>query len=414
MSVELDRRLRGRGTKFKLFAQSPTLADFSRPETVWVSSPRGSLQPGPADKRMYVVDAVSKSHYEGDVQPPYRGARLPAVEPGPAGHFDHIAVDAPAFRSAHCFGVVRRVLDIWEDYYGASVPWHFEPYQRQLEIIPWVDWKNAQFGWGFLEAGYGLDDEKKKQPFSLNFDVLAHETGHSLIFSIVGFPNPRLLTAEYRGFHESASDLVALISAMHFESFLDHTLAKTRGNLYRENELNRIGELSETRQIRLACNEMTMSDVPDRHRAHSDLTSKEIHTLGQPLTGALFDIMLEVFQQQLVAFGAIDEDLAERAGRDISDESEDEAVAAAFAAAYEDAPYSFRDALVEARDFLGPRLALTWRELRPENLTFAKVAQTFLSVDRRLSGARNQKQIVECFRWREIGFGYSAKPLTKT
>ena len=409
MSAELDRRLRGRGTKFKLFAQSPTLADFSKPETVWVSSPRGSLRSGPADRRMYVVDAVDKKHYEGGSLPPYRGASNAAAEPGPEGHFDHIAEDQPAFRAAHCFGVVRRVLDIWEDYLGAKVPWHFEPYLRRLEIIPWVDWKNAQFGWGYLEAGYGLDDEKQKQPFSLNFDVLAHETGHSLVFSIVGFPDPRFLTTEYRGFHESASDLVALVSALHFESFLDHVLAKTGGNLYRENELNRIGELSRTRQIRVACNDLKMSQVPDRRRPIADLTSKEIHSLGQPLTGALFDIMVEVFQRKLVAYGAIDKDLAARAGHNMADRQENQAVAAAFAEAYGDAPHSFRDALVEARDWLGRRLVLAWRDLAPDKLTFAKVAQAFLTADRGLSGARHQKLIVDCFHWREIGFGYSVE-----
>jgi hypothetical protein len=190
-------------------------------------------------------------------------------------------------------------------------------------------------------------------------------------------------------------------------------LAKTGGNLYRENELNRIGELSETRQIRSACNDLKMSGVPDRRRPIWDLTSKEVHTLGQPLTGALFDVMVEVFQHKLLAYGAISDDLARRADRDMGDRREDRAVAAAFAAAYEDAPYSFRDALVEARDFLGQRLALTLQELAPGGLTFAKVAQSFLTVDRRLTGADYQRLIAECFRWREIGFGYSAVGLAK-
>ena len=372
MSVELDRRLRGKGTKFKLFAQSPNLADFTRPETVWVSSPKGSLKAGPADRRMYVVDAIDKEHYKDGNRLPYRGKKHPAAVPGPDGHFDWIPQDKREFWSAHSFGTVRRVLDIWEDYLGADVPWHFEPFRNRLEIVPWVDWKNAHFGWGFMEAGYGLDDAGEKQPFCFNFDVLAHETGHSLIFSIVGFPDPKLLTAEYRGFHESASDLVALVSVLHFQSFLEHILEKTAGNLYVENELNRIGELSNTRQIRIASNALKMSQVADTRRPHTDLSGKEIHTLGQPLTGAFFDIMVEIYQQKLVEYGAIGEDLAERAGRDTGEGPESEALQADFAAAYRDAPYSFQDALTEARDILGRRLALTWRDLAPENLTFGK------------------------------------------
>ena len=363
---------------------------------------------------MYVVDAVDKAHYEGMSDLPYRGPRNPPAAPGPDGHFDHIAPNDRAFWSAHAFGTVRRVLDIWEDYLGSAVPWHFEPIRNRLEVVPWVDWKNAQFGWGFMEAGFGLDDRGEKQPFCLNFDVMAHETGHSLIFSIVGFPYPQFMTAEYRGFHESASDLVALVSVLHFESFLDHILKQTSGNLYLENELNRIGELSKTRQIRLASNALKMSQVADTRRHHTDLSGKEIHTLGQPLTGAFFDIMIAIYQANLVKYGAISPELARRSSRVTGDGLANDELRDEFSAAYEDAPYSFREALTEARDDLGLRLASTWRVLSPGQLTFAKVAKAFLSVDRHISGALYQNEIVECFRWREIGFGYSIRGLPKS
>ena len=189
MSLDLDERLRETGTKFRIHAQSPVLAAFSEPETVWVSPPAGSLEPGPADDRMYVVDAIDKKRYEDGSRLPYRGPRQPPARPGPDGHFDHLSPDDPAFRSAHIYGTVRRVLDIWEDYFGQRVPWHFSPLQERLEIVPWLDWKNAHFGWGFMEAGWGKDDSGKKRPFALNFDVLAHETGHGLIFSMVGVPD---------------------------------------------------------------------------------------------------------------------------------------------------------------------------------------------------------------------------------
>ncbi len=414
MSVDLDRRVRGVGTKFKLYAQSPTLAAFQKPETVWVSSPKGSLRAGPEDHRMYVVDAVDKPHYKNTDVLPYRGARRAKAEPGPDGHFDHLTPEDRTFWSAHCFGAVRRVLDIWEDYLGTKVPWHFEPYYKRLEIIPWVDWKNAQFGWGFMEAGYGLDDKGDKRPFCLNFDVLAHETGHSLVFSIVGFPNrPEALTAEYRGFHESASDLVALISALHFESFADHILAQTKGNLYLKSALNRIGELSRTRQIRSAANPMKMHQVADTQRPHTDLTGKELHTLAQPLTGAFFDILVDIYQEKLIEYGALSPELADRSSRSEAADLDSPEINAAYAKAYEDAPYTFREALAEARDILGIRLAQTWHLLSPAHLTYGKVARAFLTVDRRLSGRRYQDMIIANFHWRQIGFQFSVRGLSK-
>ena len=408
MSLELDERLRATGTRFKLYPQSPVMEVFAEPETVWVSAPAGSLEPGPADERMYVVDAIGKKPYEGVDGLPYRGPRHPPVRPGPDGHFDHLAPDSRDFRSAHIYGAVRRVLDIWEDYFGHDVPWHFSPLSSRLEIVPWVDWNNAHFGWGFMEAGYGKDDAGVKQPFSLNFDVLAHETGHGLVFSMVGVPEMTALTAEYRGFHESASDLVALISVLHFDSFVDHLLRETCGNLYLENELNRIGELSNTRQIRLASNALKMADVADVRRGPTDLTGKEIHHLGQPLTGAIFDVLVGVYQMNLVESGAISPELAEESSREAERQLGTGVLQDRFKTAYEKAPESFRTALAEARDIVGIRLARTWRALPPGGLGYAKVAKAFLTVDRNLTGWRHQDDIVDCFHWREIGFGYPA------
>lgn len=411
MSLDLDERLRGTGTKFKLHPQSPVMKAFAEPETVWVSPPAGSLEAGPADDRMYVVDAIDKTRYEDGSRLPYQGSRHPPARPGPDGHFDHLSPDDAAFRSAHIYGTMRRVLDIWEDYFGRTVPWHFSPLHERLEIVPWLDWKNAHFGWGFMEAGYGRDDTGTKRPFALNFDVLAHETGHGLVFSMVGVPEMSALTSEYRGFHESASDLVALISVLHFDTFMDHLLNETSGNLYLENELNRIGELSKTRQIRVASNDLKMSDVPDTQRPPNSLTGKEIHRLGEPLTGAIFDTLVGIYQMNLVDRGAIGPDLAEDSSREVDRQLGTGALQDRFEAAYRKSPESFRLALAEARDIVGLRLARTWDALTPNGLRFAQVAKTFLTVDRQFSGWRHQEEILENFEWREIGFGYPARGL---
>ncbi len=412
MSLELDKRLLGRGTKVKLYPQSPVMAAFATPETVWISPAAGSVAAGPSDRRIYVVDAIGKTHYEDGSRLPYRGPKHPPAKPDPQGHFDHLDPTDRAFRSAHIYGAVRRVLDIWEDYVGTTVPWHFSAQMRRLEIVPTLDWDNAHFGWGFMEAGHGKDDAGDKQPFCLNFDVLAHETGHGLIFSIVGFPARMSgLTAEYRGFHESASDLVALISVLHFENFIDHLLRQTAGNLYLENELNRIGELSNTRQIRVASNALKMADVPDTRRRHSDLTGKELHTLGQPLTGAFFDILVMIYQRKLVELGAIGQELADESSRAADRQLGSGALQERFKEAYAAAPGAFRDALAEARDIVGLRLARTWRNLSPDRLSFAKVAKAFLTVDRGLSGFAYQADIVDCFHWRQIGFGFPPRGL---
>ena len=106
--------------------------------------------------------------------------------------------------------------------------------------------------------------------------------------------------------------------------------------------------------------------------------------------------------------------MAERSTRDAEKNLQDDALQAAYAAAYHEAPYSFRDALAEARDFLGERLAMTWRRLSPADLTFSDVARAFLTADRQLSGMTYQDLIVTCFHWREIGLRRPVQGLLKS
>jgi hypothetical protein len=154
---------------------------------------------------MYVVDALEKPRpYEYPFLPPYTGRALPPVAADASGHFDYLQVDDPRFRSAHMFGTVRRVLDVWERYLGHPVVWHFGRFRPQLELVPYVDWENAHAGCGFLETGYETDEQGRRQLHCLNFDVLAHELGHLIIYGVVGTPAPETETVEYFGFHESA------------------------------------------------------------------------------------------------------------------------------------------------------------------------------------------------------------------
>ncbi len=396
MSVELDADLEGKGTKFRLFPQPGFLEPFQEPETVWVSPRAGSIGPGPADDRMYVVDTINKEQpYQFPYLPPYDGPARPPVEPNEFGHFDHLEAGSREFEAAHMYGTLRRVLDIWEGYFGKRIDWHFQDRYRRLELIPLLDWDNAQSGYGFIETGYEETDEKEIRPFSLNFDVLAHELGHSIMFSQVGFPAEGADTAEFFAFHESAGDMLALVSVLHFDSVVDHLLRSCSGNLYTLNELNRIGELSQTDQIRVANNSLKMSDFRDGWT--------NVHDLAQPLTGAVFDILVDVFQRTLLERGLISRELWNLA-ESVPEETVDvDEIQAMFDEAYRGRHEEFKQALLEARDYIGTSLARTWSRLSPHNLTFADVGDTLLAVDRELTGGKYRATIFDNFVWREIG-----------
>ena len=399
------------GTRFRLFAQPPVLAAFAEPETVWVSLSPAEIGPGPADHRMYVVDAVDKQdYYQFPDLPPYTGRALPPVRAGPDGHFDRIPVDSREFRAAHMYGTLRFVLDIWEGYFGHPIPWHFAADYERLELLPWVEWNNAQSGWGFIETGFRWAEGGERVPLSLNFDVLAHELGHSILYSQVGLPPEGRVSAEYQGFHESASDLVAIIAALHFDSVVDLILARTSGNLYVRNVLNRVGEISPNDQIRLASNRLRMSDVPPVDTPVERLTQPQRHRMGEPLTGAVFDILVEVFQQNLVESGLISPALDRLSRRGGPMDLDDDALQAEFDIAYRANPRGFKTALLEARDHLGMLLARSWSQLSWD-LSFVAVGRALLRADLALSGGHFQPEILDSLVWREIGAAEQRSPL---
>ncbi len=399
----LDLDFREFGTRFKLFPQSPLLSAYEEPETVWISLSPEEIRPGPSDRRMYVADAVDKRHYEDPFLPPFRGDRNTPARANVDGHYDHLEVGTHEFEAAHMYGTLRWVLDIWETYFERNIEWSFADHYERLELVPWLDWDNAHAGYGFIEMGYGRDDSGQKFPFNLNFDVLAHEFGHTLLYSVIGMPDDNKATAEFFAFHETASDLVAIVSVLHFNTVLDRLLNDTCGNLYARNELNRIGEESGTRQIRMASNDKKMHHVPDPGTPLDKLSNKQIHDMSLPLTGALFDLLVEVFQHNLVDDGIINKELDELSRGLTEGNENEEQVQHLFNEFYVQNPDGFKQALVDARDYLGQVLSLSW-EMLSWDLNFPEVVHSLLRADAELFSGYYQQEITEVFDWREIKY----------
>jgi hypothetical protein len=180
------------------------------------------MRPGPSDDRIYVIEPIGRRYHYGVREgrlgipilelPPWRGDIHRLALPGPDGHFDHIPVGTPEFAQAHLFGAARFVRDIWEGYFGRPIAWHFASDFKRLEVLAETSLDNAQAGYGFMEVGAHHDKDGLVTPFALNFDVIAHELGHLIIYGTIGVPVDAI-EGEYFGFHECAADLVALIAA---------------------------------------------------------------------------------------------------------------------------------------------------------------------------------------------------------
>ena len=378
------------GTRFLIYPQAPYIPGYSNPETVWISTPPDRLQAGPADLRMYVRDPIfEKDPYEFPYLPPFVGDTYAPAEAAFDGHFDHLVPGTRQFVAAHAFASVRRVLDIWESYLGHPITWHFADTYERLEIIPYLGWRNAQSGYGFLELGLDRSETGMTSPFALNFDVIAHEVGHAILFSLFGMPEDGSSGGDFGAFHELSADLISLLSFMNFDSGLDRLLRHCDGNLLVLNELNRIAELTGDRQIRLAGNARRMSEVTD-----------EIHDRSRPFTGAIFDTIVDCFHLRLVQQGLADERLLQVGVRGIEEDTL-RSISQFTAAAFRSHPFLFKTALTDARDDVATILSSAWPMLDPNNLEFREAALTLLGeADKR--NVTFTYKLDENLAWREL------------
>jgi hypothetical protein len=357
------------GTRFRVFPQPPFVLGYEEPETIRIAAQGGPITAGPADLRMYVVDPIiPKAPYAFPFLPPYRGVVHPPAEPGPDGHFDHHPIGSRAFLHSHLFACVRRVWDTCEGFFGAPIPWFFAQTYDRLELVPWLFWKNAHSGYGFLEMGED-DTGHEPFPFALNFDAVAHEAAHLAGHGVLGIPKFGQPDPDYLAFHEASADLISLLSLLTFDRALDNILWRTRGNLLLVNELDRFAELGNERQVRALSHSLKQHDV-----------GGEVHDRARPLAGALFDTLVEIFHLLLVERGLSEFDIGEI--EDLRTElspSEIERELSVTRAEYEPRHFALKSALEEARDLLGEVVVRSWTLLSPDGLTLREAAEALVA-----------------------------------
>ncbi|MBI3127144.1 MAG: hypothetical protein HYZ11_06040 [Candidatus Tectomicrobia bacterium] len=394
MSIKLDSLIAETGTKFQVFVLPRHLKSFSLPELIQVSVAPQGIRPGPRDDRMYVCNAVSKRPYTKDYLPPFQGPVHPPVGPGEDGHFNHLSVDSPEFVCAAAYASARRTLDIWEDYMGRNIAWPFRLEFEMLEIIPLARMPGARIGWGFLEfgfAGRSSDELDLSHPYALNMEATARGIGRDIFLSEVGIPLRSQLTPELVGVVKTTEDISALLAVLHSHKILNHLLDATSGDLFSPDVIGRIGELSEVPFFRLALNQETMSSVPTKPRFH------------MPLTGALVELLIQVFKYELISLQIIDPELFGRLEKLSYPDKTDYMVQTEFDIAYLRYKPEFKICFQKARDYLGMLIARAWPGLSCESLTFFDVGLALLSADQFVSGGKHIATLRRCFSRREIG-----------
>ena len=416
-------RFNPRGTRFRIYPQQKSVKGFATPSIIYVNARPGTIGPGPEDSRIRVVDAEGQGLYRWKVpytdsiayeprwRPPYprRDRRRKPVQPR-RGHFDHLRVGSRAFGAANAFATVRCVLEIWEHYLGRRITWFFKNRERpRLEIIPRAGTDNAWSGEGFLEFGYLLPRRKarrNRRPEWLceNFDVIAHETGHLILKSVIGNPPASTKTLEYRAHEEGAADLVALVAGLHFDPVVRRLLENTQGRLFSRNMLSRIGEQSRGGQFRTAFNGATTCSTS----VTTAETKYDKHAFSKLFTGGAFDVFVEIYERYLVQHGAIPASIARKSKSAVATALDGapprvtrgrfERLRRDFTEHFAKNEAKFRAALLDARDDFGRLLAKTWtltsvrefpgrdRFRGRQHQPYAGIVANMIAADRSLGG----------------------------
>jgi hypothetical protein len=235
-----------------------------------------------------------------------RDARImsgPGIDPvAPNAFGDFVAQpDTPQFDAVHTFAVVRQTLTMYQralSAAGAEMPlpwqWNSSVDTAPLQIFPYglPNVMNAFYSRAqtCLKFGDFIPGGQKERVYTCrSFDIVSHETGHAVLDGL----KPNWLQADNPpqtgGLHEAFGDLTAIFLALAQLDQCEAVIAQTKAKLHDKTFLADIAEqfglsLGTTTGLRNADNDLTLSQA-----------GTEVHALSQVFTGAIYDILADLF-----------------------------------------------------------------------------------------------------------------------
>ncbi|WP_296946548.1 hypothetical protein [uncultured Massilia sp.] len=244
----------------------------------------GVVLAGPRDARIAVA---------GD-------AGLPPVEPNAFGDFVTMP-DTPQFDAVHTFAVVRQTLTMYQRALSSAdaampLPWQWNSSTDTTTLQVWPyglpNVMNAFYSrtQACLKFGDFVPSGESARVYTCrSFDIVAHETGHAVLDGL----KPQWLMADQPpqtgGLHEAFGDLTAIFLALSQLDQCEAVVAQTKARLHDKTFLSDIAEqfglaLGSTTGLRNADNDLTLSQA-----------GTEVHAISQVFTGAVYDILADVF-----------------------------------------------------------------------------------------------------------------------
>ena len=264
------------GTRLLIWKQDPSVGEIG----VRKAFLRGVFRAGPKDSRIINGDPG-----------------IPPVSKNVLGDF----IQTPgtdAFDAVHTFAVVRQTLTMHQRSLGMPIPWQWNnaANTNPLSVFPHgiPDVMNAFYSRNLKALKFGdfirPDSTPPERLFTCrSFDIVAHEAGHAILDGLK--PNWLLINQppQTGGLHESFGDISAIFLALSQLDQVEAIIAQTKANLHNKNFLADLAEqfglaLGRPNGLRNADNNLKLSEV-----------GNEVHAISQVFTGAIYDILADIF-----------------------------------------------------------------------------------------------------------------------
>lgn len=187
---------------------------------------------------------------------------------------------------------------------------------KNLSVIPRAgNDLNAYYDRAYLKFFYFVNPNTKKTLYTCqSADIVAHEFGHAFLDIL----RPELFNRqsyEAWAFHESFGDITAILSIMQWEQVIDRAIAQTNGDLMQSNIISRLAEemgqtvyeLTGGKEgnlafaLRDAVNDFYYVE-PEKLKddTNDNVLSRECHNFSRVWTGAWYEVMVKMYQQNVV------------------------------------------------------------------------------------------------------------------
>ncbi len=152
----------------------------------------------------------------------------------------HYPIGSEQFDQVNATAVVYRTLSTYERYMGHETPWSFDgpltinPHAGEGKTAYYSRWDDSINFCQWDSPSLGKTVKTAESP-----DVIAHETGHAILDGLR--PNIGWGT-EGAAFHEGFGDSSAILHALQYDSNLDKILAENGGDFGKPSLLSRLAE----------------------------------------------------------------------------------------------------------------------------------------------------------------------------